>query len=131
MWLVAADIARFVDYVSVCLIVWYTGELCKTAEPMDTPSGKQNFIDRVNHLLDWGAHWRYLTNTSERCCGGDAALGQITLTTCDRLNVIALYPGLHSVRCSSSSNIPQSKLTPKEAVKHTEVGRQTDGQTCL
>jgi len=29
MWLVAADIARFVDYVSVCLIVWYTGELCK------------------------------------------------------------------------------------------------------
>jgi len=31
----------------------------------------------------WGAHWRYLKNTTEpSMCGDDAALCQITLTTC-------------------------------------------------
>jgi len=31
----------------------------------------------------WGAHWRHLKNTTEpSMCGGDAALSQITLTTC-------------------------------------------------
>ena len=31
----------------------------------------------------WGAHWRHLANTIElSVCGGDAALCQITLTTC-------------------------------------------------
>jgi len=31
----------------------------------------------------WGAHWRDLNNTTEpSMCGGDAALCQITLTTC-------------------------------------------------
>ena len=31
----------------------------------------------------WDAHWRYLANTNELSdCGGDAALCQITLTTC-------------------------------------------------
>jgi len=31
----------------------------------------------------WGAHWRHLKNTTEPfTCGGDAALCQITLTTC-------------------------------------------------
>jgi len=31
----------------------------------------------------WGAHWRHLANTTEpSMCGGDAALCQITLTTC-------------------------------------------------
>ena len=31
----------------------------------------------------WGAHWRHLVNTTEpSMCGGDAALCQITLTTC-------------------------------------------------
>ena len=31
----------------------------------------------------WGAHWRRLVNTTEpSVCGGDAALCQITLTTC-------------------------------------------------
>jgi len=30
-----------------------------------------------------GAHWRYLANTIEpSMCGGNAALRQITLTTC-------------------------------------------------
>ena len=31
----------------------------------------------------WGADWRHLTNTTElSMCSGDAALCQITLTTC-------------------------------------------------
>jgi len=31
----------------------------------------------------WGAHWRHLKNTTEpSLCGGDAALCQVTLTTC-------------------------------------------------
>jgi len=31
----------------------------------------------------WGVHWRHLANTTEPAvCGGDAALRQITLTTC-------------------------------------------------
>jgi len=31
----------------------------------------------------WGAYWRHLANTTEpSMCGGDAALCQITLTTC-------------------------------------------------
>jgi len=35
-----------------------------------------------------GAHWRHLVNTTEpSVCGGDAALGQIALTTC---NIIVL-----------------------------------------
>jgi len=30
-----------------------------------------------------GAHWRHLANTTEpSVCGGDAALRQVTLTTC-------------------------------------------------
>jgi len=34
-------------------------------------------------LYMWGAHWRHLKNTTEpSMCGGDAALCQITLTTC-------------------------------------------------
>ena len=39
-----------------------------------------------NHVLAfciWGAHWRYLVNTTESSVyGGDAALCQISLTTC-------------------------------------------------
>jgi len=39
-----------------------------------------------NHFLAlciWGAHWRHLANTTEpSVCGGDAALCQISLTTC-------------------------------------------------
>jgi len=39
-----------------------------------------------NHFLAfyiWGAHWHHLANTTEASmCSGDAALCQITLTTC-------------------------------------------------
>jgi len=35
------------------------------------------------YIWEWGAHWRHLKNTTEpSMCGGDAALCQITLTTC-------------------------------------------------
>jgi len=35
-----------------------------------------------NRVLDVGAHWRHLANTTEpSVCGGDAALCQITLTS--------------------------------------------------
>jgi len=34
-------------------------------------------------LYIWGVYWRHLANTTEpSMCGGDAALCQITLTTC-------------------------------------------------
>ena len=36
-----------------------------------------------NFERGWGAHWRHLANTIEPpLCSGDAALHQITLTTC-------------------------------------------------
>jgi len=53
-----------------------------------------------NHFLAfyiWGAHWRHLANTTElSMCGGDAALCQITLTTCCKriwkdLSVVIAY----------------------------------------
>jgi len=43
----------------------------------------------------WGAHWRHLANTTEpSVCGGDAALCQITLTTCYYCNnnIITVCP---------------------------------------
>jgi len=41
--------------------------------------------------IRWVAHWRHLENTSERAvCGDDAALYQITLSTC---YIIIIIPG--------------------------------------
>ena len=41
-------------------------------------------LSKGNHVLDRGAHCRLLVNTIEpSMCGGDAALCQITLTTCN------------------------------------------------
>jgi len=41
----------------------------------------------------WGADWRHLKNTTEpSMCGGDAALCQITLTTCLRYkHMLSIY----------------------------------------
>jgi len=40
-------------------------------------------IATIFGFLYMGAHWRHLKNTTEpSMCGGDAALCQITLTTC-------------------------------------------------
>jgi len=55
----------------------------KTAEPIEMSFG---FVDSdwlKEARIWWSAHWRHLTNTNEpSMCGGDAALRQITLTTC-------------------------------------------------
>jgi len=43
----------------------------------------------------WGAGWSNLANTNRSCvCGGDAALCQITLTTCPPLN-LAIFARLY------------------------------------
>jgi len=44
--------------------------------------GMQTRLGPTKHILDGGAHWRQLANTTEpSVCGGDASLCQITLTT--------------------------------------------------
>jgi len=52
-----------------------------------------------NHFLAfciWGAHWRHLANTTEpSVCGSDAALHQLTLTTC--CLTIHLFVALNSL----------------------------------
>ena len=43
----------------------------------------QSRMGSRNHVLDVGTYWRQLANTTKRSMrGGDAALCQITLTTC-------------------------------------------------
>jgi len=54
-----------------------TAELIEMRFSMWTPGGPKKA------LLDMGPHWRNLANTIEPCVrGSDAALRQITLTTC-------------------------------------------------
>ena len=46
----------------------------KTAEPIEMQFGLWTRIDPRKHVLDGGAHWDHLTNTTEpSVCGGDAA----------------------------------------------------------
>jgi len=55
----------------------------KTTEPIEMPFGLWTRVGRRKHVLHVRAHWRRLANTTEpSVCGGDAALCQITLTTC-------------------------------------------------
>jgi len=66
----------------------------KMAEPIDLPFRLLYRVGRRKHKRNrirqdapicphWRTHWRHLANTTESCfCGGDAALCQITLTTC-------------------------------------------------
>jgi len=50
----------------------------------------------------WGAHWRHLKNMTEpSMCGGDAALRQITLTTCC---ICSLVLKLQEFRVAPSPN---------------------------
>jgi len=52
----------------------------------------RNIVIHGNHFLAfyiWGAHWRHLANTTEpSVCGSDAALCQITLTTCFMIKLL-------------------------------------------
>jgi len=55
----------------------------KTAATIEMPFRLWSRVGQNNHVLDGGAHWRHQENTIEpSVCGGDAALCQITLTTC-------------------------------------------------
>ena len=70
--------------LSVCLSVGQSVtvlSLAKVAEPMSF--GLWTWVGPRNHILDGGAHWHHLANTIEPSMhGNDAALCQITLTTC-------------------------------------------------
>jgi len=47
----------------------------KTAEPIDMPFAVWTHVGPRKYVLDGGAHWYNLTNTTEpSMCGGDAAL---------------------------------------------------------
>jgi len=58
----------------------------KTTELIELPFGLWTPVVWRKHMfscIHWRAHWRHLTNTTEpSLCSGDAALCQITLTTC-------------------------------------------------
>jgi len=59
-----------------------TRGLCKMAEPIRMPFGLWTRVGPWNHVWH-GARWRHIANTTEpSVCGGDAALRQITSTTC-------------------------------------------------
>jgi len=55
----------------------------KTAELIEMQFAMWTRMGSRKHVLDGGAHWRHVANTTEpSMCGADAALCQITLTTC-------------------------------------------------
>jgi len=55
----------------------------KTAEPIKMPFGTQTRVGLRNHVLDEDALWHNLANMIEpSMCSSNAALCQITLTTC-------------------------------------------------
>jgi len=59
----------------------------KTAEPIKTVIWDVDLGGPKEPCIKWGAHWRHLANMTEpSVCGGDAALCQITLTTCCHLH---------------------------------------------
>jgi len=78
----------------VCRSVFTLVSRAKMAEQSDllfglwTPVGRRNHkFGRIHQVAPMcprvTAHWRHLANTTEpSVCGGDAALCQITLTTC-------------------------------------------------
>jgi len=55
----------------------------QNADIADTLRLRDVAMATIFGFLYMGAHWRHLANTTEpSMCGGDAALYQITLTTC-------------------------------------------------
>jgi len=64
----------------VCLSVC---QPCKTAEPTEMPFGFRIRGYWSKHVLDGGAHWRHLANTTERpCAAAIRPFCQIFSTTC-------------------------------------------------
>ena len=81
MWPVVTDGVALSVGLSVCLLVSLSVlSLAKVAEPMSF--GLWTWVGPRKHVRD-GVHWRHLANTIEpSVCDCDAALCQITLTTC-------------------------------------------------
>ena len=82
-WAKRSPIVKYRDFCAV--------NCAKTAEHIDLPfglwtgwaEGSTSSVEWVPMCLHVRAHWRHLANTIEpSVCGGDAALCQITLTTC-------------------------------------------------
>jgi len=81
-------------------------EPCKTAEPIEMPVWECTLVCQYKHvlllLLDGGTHWCQLANTIEpSICGSDAALCQLTLTTCYTVD-FALLLGVSYFSCIGS-----------------------------
>jgi len=82
----------------------------KAAEPIETTFGTWTPVGPMNHVLDGDAHWRHLANITESSVrGGDAALCQITSTTC--LNAVLLSV---TSWCRSNSRLFQTTEQPKQ-----------------
>jgi len=70
----------------------------------------------------WGAHWRHLKNTTEpSMCGGDAALCQITLTTCLSI-VIAVFNLCTECDVSSFTRFKTGKRFTKVFTQFIKIG---------
>ena len=68
-------------------------------------------------LYRWGAHWRHLKNTTEpSMCGGDAALCQITLTTCSncgyRVRTCLIFRTPYAMGALTPRDVGCNFLTP-------------------
>jgi len=59
-------------------------QACPTVDILsDSAGGRTSTVQMPIGCTRYGAHWRHLANTTEpSVCGGDAALCEITLTTC-------------------------------------------------
>jgi len=65
----------------------------------------------------WGAHWRHLKNMTEpSMCGSDAALYQITLTTCFSLFLLVALAASLLLRLVSSCPM---EMQPTTKCRHT------------
>jgi len=89
----------------------------------------------------WSAHWRHLKNTTEpSMCGGDAALCQITLTTCYYCRYAALQYHIDEAYCYrwcsvvclsiclSKSWALQNGWTDRDAVWDVHSGRPKEAR---
>ena len=62
---------------------WFFGVKLSDEDIADFDILRDVAMATIFGFLYMGAHWRHLANTSKpSMCGGDAALCQITLTTC-------------------------------------------------
>jgi len=63
-----------------------------------------------------GAHWRHLKNTTEpSMCGGDAALCQITLTTC--CDILTGYMTYKIRKSGFTNSLPNSVVSANNTFK--------------